>query len=339
MKNKFASRQQGTFRLCTMLVACTMTAGFLNAQAPARRITAEITRSEMSPLQGSQHPLALPQNDAGRMPGDSRLSGISLYFSRSAAQQADLEALLAAQQNPSSPQYHQWLTPDQFAARFGMAQTDIAQVQSWLQQQGFSIDSVARSRNMIRFSGTVNQVEQAFSTQMHYYQSGGARHFAPSTALSVPAALAPVVAGLRNLDNFRPRPQHIVPRAAFTSGQSGSVFFAPGDIATVYDVTPLYSASINGTGQSIAVAGQSAIQVTDIENFQSASGLTKKDPTLVLVPGTGDSTVQATAMKANPISMSSGPEPWLQAPTLSSSTPAATTASASSIRCSMPSTN
>jgi subtilase family serine protease len=294
MKIKFASRQQGTFRLCTMLVACTMTAGFLNAQAPARRITAEITRSEMSPLQGSQHPLALPQNDAGRMPGDSRLSGISLYFSRSAAQQADLEALLAAQQNPSSPQYHQWLTPDQFAARFGMAQTDIAQVQTWLEQQGFSIDSVARSRNMIRFSGTVNQVEQAFSTQMHYYQSGGARHFAPSTALSVPAALAPVVAGLRNLDNFRPRPQHIVPRAAFTSGQSGSVFFAPGDIATVYDVTPLYSASINGTGQSIAVAGQSAIQVTDIENFQSASGLTKKDPTLVLVPGTGDSTVQAT---------------------------------------------
>jgi hypothetical protein len=294
MKNTFASRQQGTFRLCTMLVACTMMAGFLNAQAPARRITAEISRSEMSPLQGSQHPLALPQNDAGRMPGDSRLSGISLYFSRSAAQQADLEALLAAQQNPASPQYHQWLTPDQFAARFGMAQSDIDQAQTWLQQQGFSIDSVARSRNMIRFSGTVNQVEQAFSTQMHYYQSGGARHFAPSTALSLPAALAPVVAGLRNLDNFRPRPQHIVPRAAFTSGQTHNVFFAPADIAAVYDVGPLYGASINGTGQSIAVAGQSAIQVSDIENFQNASGLTKKDPTLVLVPGTGDSTVQAT---------------------------------------------
>jgi subtilase family serine protease len=290
MKNTFASRQQGTFRLCTMLVACTMTAGFLNAQAPARRITAEITRSEMSPLQGSQHPLALPQNDAGRMPGDSRLSGISLYFSRSAAQQADLEALLVAQQNPASPQYHQWLTPDQFAARFGMAQSDIDQAQSWLQQQGFSIDSVARSRNMIRFSGTVNQVEQAFSTQMHYYQSGGTRHFAPSSALSVPAALAPVVAGLRNLDNFRPRPQHIVPRAAFTSGQSGSVFFGPGDIASVYDVTPLYSASINGTGQSIAVMGQSGIDIRDVENFESAAGLPTKDPTLVLVPYTGAST-------------------------------------------------
>jgi hypothetical protein len=294
MKNVFAPLQQGTLRLCTMLVASTMmTAGLLGAQSPARRVTAEITRSEMAPLRGSEHPLALPQNDAGRMPADARLNGISLYFNRSAAQQADLEALLAAQQNPSSPQYHQWLTPDQFAARFGMAQSDIEQVQAWLQQQGFSIDSTARSRNMIRFSGTVNQVEQAFSTQMHYYQSGGTRHFAPASGISVPASISAVVAGIRNLDNFRPRPQHIVPRAAFTSGSSHNVFFAPGDIATAYDVAPLYSASVNGTGQSIAVAGQSAIQVSDVENFQSASGLTKKDPTLVLVPGTGDSTVVA----------------------------------------------
>ena len=258
------------------------------------RLQAVGSNSDVVVLKGSEHPLALPQNDAGRMPADTRLNGISLYFNRSAAQQADLEALLAGQQDPSSPQYHQWLTPDQFAARFGMAQSDIDQVQSWLQQQGFSIDSIARSRNMIRFSGTVNQVEQAFSTQMHHYQSGGKQHFAPSSALSVPAAIAPVVAGMRNLDNFRPRPQHITARRGFTSGSSGNVFFAPGDIATVYDVAPLYSASVNGTGQSIAIAGQSAIQLTDIENFQSASGLTKKDPTLVLVPGTGDSTVQAT---------------------------------------------
>jgi subtilase family serine protease len=293
MKNVFELFQKITFCSCATLVASAMTAGLLGAQSPPRRISAEITRSEMAPLQGSLHPLALAQNDAGRMPADTRLNGISLYFNRSAAQQADLEALLAAQQDPSSPQYHQWLTPDQFAARFGVASSDIDQVRSWLQQEGFAIDSVARSRNMIRFSGTVSQVEQAFATQMHYYQSGGTRHFAPSTALSVPAAIASVVAGVRNLNDFRPRPQHIVPHAAFTSGQSHNVYFAPGDIATVYDVTPLYSASVNGTGQTIAVAGQSAIQITDVENFQSASGLTKKDPTLALVPGTGDSTVVA----------------------------------------------
>ncbi len=114
-------------------------------QAPAFR-----PRSPTPPhplLKGSLHPMAQAQFDSGRVPADTRLNGISIVFNRSAAQQADLEALIAAQQNPSSPLYHQWLNPDQFAARFGMAQSDLDKVQTWLQQQGFSVDSVARSRN------------------------------------------------------------------------------------------------------------------------------------------------------------------------------------------------
>ena len=293
MKTIFAPLQQRTLQVCGMVVACAMATGLLGAQSPAPRIRAEVTGSQQTTILGSLHPLARPQNDAGRMPVASRLNGISLYFNRSAAQQADLDALLAAQQDPASPQYHRWLTPDQFAARFGMAQSDIAKVQSWLQQQGFSIDSIARSRNMIRFSGSVGQVESAFATEMHYYKVSGDRHFAPSTALSVPAAIAPAVAGIRNLNDFRPRAQHIVPRGAFTSSQSKSVFFAPGDIATVYDIGPLSSGGVNGMGQSIAIAGQSAIQIGDIESFQSAASLAKKDPTMVLVPGTGDSQVAA----------------------------------------------
>ena len=294
MKTIFVPLEHKRLRVCGMVVACAMTAGVLGAQAPAPRITAEVTNSEQSTLKGSLHPFAQAQNDAGRMPADTRLNGISIYFNRSAAQQADLEALLAAQQNPSSPQYHQWLTPDQFATRFGMAQSDLDKVQTWLQQQGFSIDSIARSRNMIRFSGTVNQVEQAFSTQMHFYNVAGVKHFAPSTELSLPAAITPAVSGIRNLNDFRPRPQVVKTRAAFTSSQTGSVFLSPGDIATAYDVKSLYSASNTGTGQSIAVVGQSFVQVSDIENFESAAGLNKKDPTLVVVPGTGDASTAAT---------------------------------------------
>ncbi len=295
MNTVFVPLQQKALRVCSLVAACAMAASLLGAQAPGvhSRIAAEITTSEVSTLKGSLHPFAQPQNDAGRMPASTAIHGISLYFNRSAAQQADLEALLAAQQNPSSPQYHQWLTPDQFAQRFGMAQSDIDQVQSWLQQQGFSIDSIARSHNMIRFSGTVGQVESAFATQMHYYNVGGVRHFAPSTDLSVPAAIAPVVAGVRNLNDFRPRPQHIVARGAFTSSQSGNVFFAPPDIATAYDLGPLTSGGVNGSGQAIAIVGQSDIEISDIENFQSASNLPKKDPLKVLVPGTGDAQVAA----------------------------------------------
>jgi subtilase family serine protease len=295
-KTMFAFSLYRGLRACIWIAACTIIAASAGAQSAAPRISAEIDASEISVLKGSLHPQAQSRFDAGRVPANTRLNGVSIVFSRSAAQQADLDALIAAQQDPASALYHQWLTPDQFAARFGMAQSDLDKVESWLQQQGFSIDSVARSRNLIRFSGTVAQVESAFQTQMHHYQVNGEQHFAPSTELSVPSALAPVVLAIRNLDDFRPKSHAIRgdparQRPSFTSSQSGNVYFSPGDIATAYDIKPLYSASVNGTGQTIAIVGQSAVVLSDIENFQKASLLTVKDPTLVLVPGTGSSTI------------------------------------------------
>jgi subtilase family serine protease len=283
---------QKMLRVCGLISACALATTVLAAQKPAARISTEINVSQMSLLKGSQHPLAQAQHEAGRMPADTMLKGMSIVFNRTAAQQADLEALIAAQQNPASPLYHQWLTPDQFAARFGMAQSDIEKVQTWLEQQGFSIDSVARSRNLIRFSGNAGQVEQAFQTQMHFYNVQGEKHFAPSTALSLPAAVASSVATVANLDDFRPHAMHVrsnsvQPRANFTSGVSGSVFLAPGDINKIYNLNPLLSASINGTGQSIAIMGQSSVLTSDLENFQKAAGLSVKDPTMVIVPGTG----------------------------------------------------
>ena len=282
---------QGWLRACGWIAACALATTAMCAQTPAPRIRSEITNAQIIQLKASQQPLAPAQYDAGRMPSDARLNGITIAFNRTAAQQADLEALIAAQQNPSSPLYHQWLSPDQFAARFGMAQTDIDKVQSWLQQQGFSIDSVARSKNTIRFSGTVGQVELAFQTQMHYFKNNGATHFAPATPLSVPAAVASTIESVRNLSDFRPKPMLIKPRKAFTSAQSGDVFFAPADIAVTYDINPLYSAGVNGTGQAIAIIGQSAVQTSDIENFESAAGLPTKDPVMIIVPGTGASQV------------------------------------------------
>jgi len=289
---------QGPNRLwvCGWISACTLTAtSVAAAQTPAPRIRAEVSNSQMSLLRGSQHPLAQAQNDAGRMSSDVRLNGMSIVFNRSAAQQADLEGLIAAQQNPASPLYHQWLNPDQFAARFGTAQSDIDKVQSWLEQQGFSIDSVARSKNLVRFSGTVGQVEQSFQTQMHFYTVSGEKHYAPATTLSIPSAIASSVATVANLDDFRPRAMHIrsnTPQArpGFTSGQSGNVFFAPGDIKLIYDLNPLLSAAANGAGQSIAIMGQSSVATSDIENFENAAGLSVKDPTTVIVPGSGSPT-------------------------------------------------
>jgi len=303
MKTFAANTLRNSLGMCGLLAALSLAIPSATAQQPAARIASEIVISEQSPLKNSLHPMAQARFDSGRMASDKRLNGIGLVFNRSAAQEADLQALLAAQQNPASPLYHQWLTPDTFAARFGMSAADLAKVQSWLEQQGFAIDRVARSRNAIYFSGTVRQVEAAFQTEMHLYKIDGTQHFAPSSDLSVPAAIAPTVLAIRNLDDFRPRPHVVLSRTGrakpqFTSAQSGSVFFAPGDIATIYDIQPLYNSSINGAGQSITVVGQSAVVFSDIEAFQSAAGLTTKDPTLYMVPNSGDSTVQATGDEA-----------------------------------------
>jgi subtilase family serine protease len=270
----------------------------VSAQTVANRVSGEIDTLAAVQLAGSANPHARAANDAGSLPGDTRLAGMTLHFSLTAAQQADLDALLQAQQTPGSPYYHQWLTPATYAARFGVSDSDLAKIQSWLEQQGFSIDRVAASHTSISFSGTVAQVELAFGTQMHRYLVGSELHYANASPLNIPSALSGVVGAVRNLHDFRPRP-HVRLRSLadskvstmFTSSQSGSHYLTPKDVATLYDINSAYSAGYTGSGQSIAVIGQSKVYLTDIEAFQNAAGLTVKDPTLVLVPGSGSAAI------------------------------------------------
>jgi hypothetical protein len=267
------------------------------AQVPEERIREEINNSERATIRGSHPSMARAENDAGRIPGQTRLEGMSIVFSRTAAQEADLQSLIAAQQNPSSPLYQKWLTPEEFAARFGIADADVAKVRLWLQQEGFSIVSISRSRNRITFSGTVGQAEAAFGTELHYYNVNGKKEYAPATDISIPVALSSVVSTVTNLSTFRPKPHLKLsapqprPTANFTSGQSGNHYLTPGDIATIYDINPAYNSGLTGVGQSLAVVGQSSIVLTDIEHFQTAAGLTAKDPTLVLVPNSGSAVI------------------------------------------------
>jgi subtilase family serine protease len=263
-------------------------------QEVADRITAAIDSNSVVALAGSGNPRAAAQNDAGRVASGTKVSGITMYFMLSAVQKQELDTLVKAQQTPSSAQYHKWITPDEYASRFGLSDNDVAKVQSWLEQQGFTVDGVARSRSSISFSGTVGQVESAFGTEAHNYKLGNETHFANATQLMIPSALSGVVRSVRNLDNFRPKPfvRFHPSRAggakpAFTSSESGDHYLQPGDVAVIYDIKAAYSASYTGAGQSIAVVGQSEINLSDIENFQSAAGLTVKDPTLVLVPDSG----------------------------------------------------
>ncbi|HEX4008270.1 MAG TPA: S53 family peptidase [Acidobacteriaceae bacterium] len=286
------------------LLAAALAAGSMSlpvwAQTAQNRVTQAVTGESTFVLPGSVNPRVAAQFDVGRMNAGAPIDGITMSFALTGEQRAELDALVQAQQTPGSPEYHQWLTPATYANLFGLSSADIAKVAGWLTSQGFTIERVANSRTSITFSGTAGQVEAAFGTEMHRYTMEGETHFANATNVSVPPALAGVVLGIRNLDDFRPQPQvrfhrgataGVTPRGDFTSSQSGAHFLTPDDVTTIYDMAGAYNSGDNGSGQTIAVLGQSQIAVADVEAFQSAAGLTVKDPTITLVPDTGTSAV------------------------------------------------
>ncbi len=243
------------------------------------------------------HPLARAEFDQGRVEGSMPIHHASIMFGLSPQQQSALDKLLAEQQNPHSSNYHKWLTPELYAARFGMSESDLAKVSVWLKSQGLTVDGYSRGRTQVFFSGNAAQVESAFHTQINRYLVNGEIHFANALEIHVPAALSSMVLGFRGLDDFRPTPRVHLPKPEFTSHVTGNHFVAPGDFATIYDVEPLYNMGLDGTGISIAVVGQSLIAAgnatTDLDAFRAASGLPKKDPTFTPVPGTGTATIRS----------------------------------------------
>jgi hypothetical protein len=257
------------------------------------RITQPIETANAVPITGSVHPLAKAEFDTGLTDNAKVLQGMTINFKRSDAQEASLQALLAAQQNPSSASYHKWLSPAQFGQQFGMSAGDLAQVSAWLQQEGFTVTSVAQSSNAIGFSGSVASVERAFQTQIHNYSVHGETHYANATPISIPAALGGLVNSVHGLDDFKLKAR--VQKPKFTSGLTGGHYIAPGDLAVIYDINPLYTAGYTGKGITLAVVGQTDIVPADITDFRAAAGLPVNNPTVFTVPGTTPESVTAGA--------------------------------------------
>ncbi len=258
--------------------------------AQLSRIPDEIDGRVLATIHGNVHPRALAEFDQGRLDGDVVLRHLSIVLKPSASQRADLDKFLLDQQDSASPEFHHWLTPEQYAERFGVSNADVAKMSAWLQLQGFTVDSAARGRNTVSFTGTAAQVENAFHTELRRYTVDGKSHFANATDPMLPAALAPVVTAIHGLHDFRmvhPRltSRRIVAHGAVSHGENS---LAPADFATIYNLTPLYDAGIDGTGQKLVVVGQTQIRPTEIQTFRSAFGLAANAPTVLLVPNTTD---------------------------------------------------
>jgi subtilase family serine protease len=264
-------------RITKLLLLALFVASFSFSRSYAAtpdRIAGALNGGSMVTLRGNVHRKALPQFERGPADPGLRFGTMTLLTVPTASQRKALMQLVAEQQDRKSPNYHKWLTPEQWADRFGLSQNDVQKLTDWLKSQGFSIVNVARGRNWITFSGTAAQVQSAFGTEIHRYSVNGEMHVANATAPKIPAALAGVVTGIHGLDDFYLEPKGVTASPEYFNGNFAQPdFLAPDDIATIYDISALYSAGIDGTGQKLAVIGQTDIDLSDLTNFRTGFGL------------------------------------------------------------------
>ena len=265
-------------RIAILFALAILACGRVAAQSSQvqARITNATDVNNLVTLKGNTHQLARPEFDRGPAPLDLALNRMLLVLTRSPEQEVALKALLDQQQDKSSPNYHRWLTPQQFGQQFGPADSDIAQVTAWLESYGFHDVHVANGRVAIEFSGTASQLESAFHTSIHKFVFNGEEHWANASDPQIPAALAPVVAGVFTLHNFLKAPQIQLTDEKFTatvgpnghpqfSSSSGLHALVPADYWRIYN----FGASPPNTFAHIAIVARSNINTEDVLNFHN----------------------------------------------------------------------
>lgn len=308
-----------------LLGACIAAASVSSIAAAASvpsRVLAPVDTRDLERLPGNTHPAAEPRNDQGRLSPDQPLHHMYIVLQRSPEQERALVAFDERQQDPASPDYHHWLHSDEFGRAFGPNDHDIAAVQSWLRSQGLVVRSASQGRISIEFSGTAAQIERALGVEMHRYVADGVQGVSNDRDPSIPRALAPVVSGIAGLNSFplhpslgpgRPVKRNVAtgkvtplptpsvlesasdqaspdPTPDFTFSIEGfsDFFLTPYDFATIYNSLKLWQASpaINGAGVSVAILGQSTVNLNDIKTYRAAFGLPALVPKIVNLANT-----------------------------------------------------
>ncbi|MGO9692203.1 MAG: protease pro-enzyme activation domain-containing protein [Syntrophobacteraceae bacterium] len=281
------------FLFACIIVAVSAT--LFAASAAFARPSRVINDKDTITLRGNVYPLARPEFDRGETDASLPMERMILTLRLNAVKQADLNKFLAELQDPASPNFHHWISPEEFNKRFGPASEDIHSITDWLTSHGFTINEIAKSGAWVNFSGTVANVERAFHTRIHNYYVKGHMYHANAQDPSIPRGLSDLVAGIVSLHNFpRKMMNHGMSPATqagiipdYTSGSSH--YLSPGDFATIYDINPLYSAGIDGSGQSIAIVGRTHPSSSDFTTFRSIMGLPANTPQVIVNgPDPGD---------------------------------------------------
>ncbi len=236
-------------------------------------ILQKIDEAKRAILRGNTRPEAVPANDRGALPDDWPMPHMLLQLQRSPAQEQALRQYIDDTQKPDSPNYHKWLTAQEFGGQFGVAQQDLDAITGWLESHGLEVNLVYPNGTLIDFSGNVRQVREAFRTEIHAFDANGMRHIANASDPQIPAALAPAVVGVLSLHDFVPHSMHKM-RPAYTLGGAQYQAVVPGDLATIYNINPLFNAGTSGEGQTVVVLEDTDVySAQDWNTFRSTFGL------------------------------------------------------------------
>jgi len=266
------------------LVACFVWSVGLVLQAPAApQVVGAIDESQLVTLSGNTRPEARNSAyDRGNIPDTLELPHMILVLRPPAEREAAFARHIDQLTDPTSPNYHHWLSASEIGANYGPSAADIAAVRHWLTGHGFSVNTVYPSRLAIDFSGDAGEVREAFHTAIHALDVRGNAHIANISDPQIPAALAPVIEGIVSLHDFRGRqashggPAWTVANCGLGSKDliSNCYFVTPQDLATIYDFNPLFNAQNSGAGETVAVAEDSDIySSSDWTQFRSLFGL------------------------------------------------------------------
>jgi subtilase family serine protease len=249
----------------------------LVSQSTGRRsapmIREKVDENKLVTIRGNTRPEARAENDLGPVSDALIMDHMLLQLKRSPEQEQAAVQFVAELHNPTSPNFHKWLTASEFGKNYGVAESDIQAITGWLESHGFTVHSVYPNGMVIDFSGSAGQVRRAFHTAIHHLNVGGERHVANVSDPQIPEALAPAVAGVVSMHDFRP---HTMKRAKYTFTAQGFTNQAvvPADLATIYNLNPLFAQGITGVGQTIAVIEDTDLyRSADWDTFRTTFGL------------------------------------------------------------------
>ena len=235
--------------VCTLGLASSLQAAVATPQRPL--ITQQLDENLRVTIKGNTRPEANAANDRGPVADAFQMEHMLLQLQRSADQEQAVEEFIDQLHNPASSNFHQWLTAQEFGETFGLAGEDLNVIATWLQKHGFQVNLVYPSGMLIDFSGSAGQVREAFSTEIHHLEVNGVEHIANMSDPQIPAALAPAVAGIVSLHDFVPHPMHKLRMAITPLLAGGETYQAvvPADLATIYNMNPLFATGISGQGR------------------------------------------------------------------------------------------